>query len=382
MRQRSIFIIIICLLITFVACEDFIPDLINNQPVDPFLGTGSYFGEYWPTVDWRSCRPEEVGMDSVKLLKVYEYGANRNLNTHGIIIVKDGYIVFEAYFRGYNKNSKHNSYGVANSFTNALVGIAIDNGLISSVNRNIYHYYSAWQKMDTPVEKKQITIRHLLTMTAGLEWTEDSYNNPADIAKMYENGIVDFIQYMLEKPVVTEPGTHWNYSSGESILLSGILEKTTNQRAYDFARQNLFAPLGISDIYWETDPAGHTITAWGIYATLRDYAKFGYLYLKEGQWDEHQIVSSNWIQESTTAISDSMNNYGYQWWLPPAFTGYEEFNIPDKTFIALGSYIQRIFVVPEKNLVAVRVGYDAGTTGGQWNSLQFLRLVLDAINVN
>lgn len=380
MKKLSKIVFIILLLLNFLGCEKLIPELFDENPAHSFLGKGSHFGGYWPTVGWRTCRPEEVGMDSEKLMLAYEYAANPNINTHGMIIVKDGYIVGEAYFQGCTKDSKHNSYGMANSFSNALIGIALDKGLIGSVNDEIYRYYPQWQTTDTPNAKKRITIRHLLTMTAGLEWEEYNYDNPGDVGKMYDAGNIDFIQYVLNKPVISEPGTHWYYSDGEAILPSGIIEKVANQRAYHFARENLFTPLGISDIYWESDPAGHTITAWGIFATVRDYAKFGYLYLNEGQWDGKQIISSAWVQESTRAISDSLNHYGYQWWLSPAFSGYEDMNIPEKTFIALGFYIQRIYVVPEKNLVVVRVGHDTGTTGGQWNSLQFLRLILDAIN--
>ncbi len=346
-----------------------------------FLGSGNYAGKYWPTQSWRSCKPEEVGMDSDKLTRVYEYAANPAINTEGIIIIKNGYIVGEAYLNGFTKNSRHASYSVAKSFASALIGITIDKGLIKGVDEKIYQYYPQWQTPGTSEAKKTITIKNLLTMTAGLEWEEDDYyssNSQDDIFQMY-NVSNDFIDYVLNKPVKNEPSTQWYYSSGESILLSGIIESATNMTAYQFGFENLFRPIGIPDIRWDSDPSGHTITAWGINATVREFAKFGYLYLNKGKWQDQQIVSEAWIQESTQAISDSLNHYGYQWWLPAAYKDYEVWNILEGTFLAMGIYIQRLYVVPEKDLVVVRVGNDAGSTDGEWSTLEFLALVLNSI---
>ena len=379
MKKFLSIVLTVCVLASFLGCEKLITDLLEESPAYSFLGKGSYSGDYWPTYGWRSCRPEEVNMDPEKLMKVYEYVSNPNINTDGILIVKDGYIVGEAYFNGYTKNINHNGQGMTIGFTNALIGIALDKGLIGSIDEEIYHYFPQLQTNDTPEIKKRIRIRHLLNMTAGLDWENYEYNNHGDNGRMYERGIVDFIEYVLAKPVITEPGTDWFYSDGTAILPTGIIEKVTNQRAYHFAEENLFQPLGISDVYWESDPAGHTITAWGIHTTVRNFAKFGYLYLNEGQWGDQQIVPNVWVKESTTAISDSLNHFGMQWWLPPAFSEYKNIDIPEKTFIAMGGFIQRIFVVPEKNIVVVRVGNDVETTDGQWSSLKFLRLVLDAV---
>ncbi len=295
-------------------------------PADSFLGTGSYAGSYWPTDGWRTCRPEDVGMDSEKLQLVYDYAANPNINTDGIVVIKDGYIIGEAYFRDFTMTSRHLSRSVAKSFTSALIGIAIDGGLIESVDDEIHQFYPQWQTADTPEVKQRITVRHLLTMMAGIEWNEDSYeeNSQADIYRMYRNGVADFVQYVLDKPVSADPGTRWYYSSGETLLLSGIIESVTGQTALRFAEENLFAPLGISFVDWESDPAGHTITAWGLATTVRDYAKFGYLYLKDGEWDGRQVVSSAWVHESTRAISDDLDHYGYLWWLPYGWSSYRD----------------------------------------------------------
>ena len=346
-----------------------------------FLGIGPYEGPYWPTEGWRSCAPEEVGMDSDALRAAYEYAANPNLDTRGIIVIKDGYIVGEAYFSPYEQDDLHPSFSIAKSFTSALVGIAIDQGLIPDVEHEAYHYFPEWQTVDTPTENQLITIEFLLTMTSGLAWLEEDYYSSTsddDIYRMYQEAS-DFIDYVLAKPVIHDPGTEFYYSSGSSILLAGIVEAVSGMRAADYATEHLFGPLGITNISWEADPAGHTIGGWGIDATVRDFAKFGYLYLNRGQWDGEQIVSEEWVTQSTSSPWEGLDYYGYHWWLLPAFGNYESYGIPEDTYFGVGIYVQRLYVVPEENLVVVRMGNDGPGSGENWNTLTFLQLILDAI---
>lgn len=364
-----------------ISCADSDPTIHSPREIKPFLGRGRYKGEYWPTVQWRVCNPAEVGMNSLRLYKAYDYAANPEINTEGIIIIKDGYIVGEAYFGNFTQSTRHSSYSVAKSFTSALIGIAIDKAMLGGVNDKVFQFYPQWQTPETPGLKKLITIRHLLTMTGGIQWQEGDYYNPNsqdDIYRMYRVSN-NFIQYVLNKPMAAEPGTRWYYSSGETILLSGVIEAATGRTAFQFAEEHLLHPIGIADITWESDPSGHTITGWGISTTVRNYARFGYLYLKNGMWDGQRIISESWIEESTRAFSDSHPYYAYLWWLPPAFESYDSVDIPQNTYMAMGIYLQRLYVVPEKNLVVVRVGNDAGDTGGNWDSLKFLELITDAI---
>jgi CubicO group peptidase (beta-lactamase class C family) len=374
----------------------------NEHQNHHFLGKGLYEGEYWPTQQWKSCRPEDVGMQSSKLIDVYFYLANPAINTEGIVIIKNGHIVGEAYFGNFTINSRHESFSIAKSFLSALVGIALEKGLIKDVEEKIYLYYpqlsrkkTFWRRSKGGIEeiypqsgiypvqvlpgaKKRITIKHLLTMTSGFEWNERDYyedTSQNDVFKMAAE--YDFIQYVLNKPIVYEPGTEWCYSSGDSMLLSGIIEKSANTGAYDFGMEHLFMPIGISGIEWHNDPAGHTIGGWGIQATVREFAKFGYLYLKKGKWEDQQIVPDSWIKESLQPVSPEVNYYGYQWWLLPALSGYAESVIPPKTFLAWGIFTQQIFVIPEEDLVIVRVADDPGSE--EWDEVEFLELVLDSI---
>lgn len=357
---------------------------------ETFLKKGPYQGPYWPTSAWRSCLPEEVDMDSGLLIRAYDYAAKPGVYTRGLIIIRKGYIVGEAYFGDLNLYSRHPSYSVAKSFTSALVGIGIDRGLFESADEPIYHYYPELnQKKGVRVRsyfpgdylsigpQRGVTIGNLLTMTSGFEWTEDDLDN------ILENDVVqmalqnDYVQYVLRKPIIHEPGTVWNYSSGDSMLLSGLFNRVTGLSAFQFGLENLFNHIGIPNIVWENDPSGQTIGGWGIEATVREYAKFGFLYSKEGEWEGRQVVPRNWVLQSVQPVSESINHYGYQWWLRPSLGGYENSLIPDDTFFALGLFTQEIFVIPSKELVIVRMANDL--TSDEWNEVDFLTLILESL---
>jgi CubicO group peptidase (beta-lactamase class C family) len=369
------------------------------QSRDDFIGKGKYRGEYWPTTSWRSCRPEEVGMESEKLLKVYDYVADSAMFTKGIVIIRSGYIVGESYFDGNNEYSHFESYSMAKSFISALIGIALDQEIIESVDTPLYHFYPELmqkkgirvrgeilnESMSTsgetlsevlpPSGKRFITIKNVLQMSSGLEWDESDIDLFSDVPQMILSD--DYIQYVLGKPLTHEPGTYWRYSSGDSMLLSGIIERATGRTAYAFGYDNLFLPIGIPDIIWESDPAGHTIGGWGIDAKVREFAKFGYLYLKKGQWDNQQVVSEVWVDESVRPVSEGVNFYGYQWWLKPDSEGNQGSVVPDDVFYAQGFLNQNIFIIPGEDIVIVRTSTDL--LSNKWNRWEFLQLVMESI---
>jgi CubicO group peptidase (beta-lactamase class C family) len=369
------------------------------QSRDDFIAEGKYRGEYWPTSNWRSCRPEEVGMDSNKLLKVYDYVADPAMFTKGIVIIRDGYIVGESYFDGNNEYSRFESYSMAKSFMSALIGISLDQEILESVDTQIYHFYpELLRKKGIRIrggilnsghstsgeifietlpssEKKYITIRDILQMSSGLEWNESDNDFFSDVPKMILSD--DYIQYVLGKPLTHEPGTYWRYSSGDSMLLSGIIERATGRTAYAFGYDNLFLTIGIPNISWESDPAGHTIGGWGIDATVREFAKFGHLYLNKGWWDGEQVVSEGWVDESVRPISEGVNFYGYQWWLKPDSGGNQGSIVPDDVFYAQGLLNQNIFIIPGEDIVIVRTATDLFSN--KWNRWEFLKLVMESI---
>ncbi len=364
------------LLLLGSACQSISDTAVN--PRDEFIQEGSYSGVYWPTAGWRSCSPESVGMDSERLKQVYDYVANPAVNSEGIVIVKDGYLVAEAYFGSFNRNQRHASYSIAKSFISSLIGIAINRGDIENVDQPVHRFFDAWQDESVDGRKKRITIRHLLTMSSGLEWNESDYYNDTSQNDVYiMGGMNDFIDYVLQKNSQYEPGTVWRYSSGDSMLLSGILQEATGITAHQYALTHLLNPIGLQNISWQHDPSGHTVGGWGIDATVREYAKFGFLYLNGGEWDGVQLLSRDWIRDSWTPVTDRIDHYGYQWWLGPALSGFEGSGLPERIYIAWGIYTQQIFVVPDHQLLIVRVANDPGS--GHWHEVSFLQRVMAAV---
>jgi CubicO group peptidase (beta-lactamase class C family) len=394
---KNVFLTLCLLLILIVAILSSYSGEIQSR--DDFLGKGKYQGEYWPTTDWISCRPEEVGIDSQKLMKVYDYVADPEMFTKGIVIIRKGYIVGEAYFGGNNEYTRFESYSVAKSFTGALIGIALDQEILQSVDTPIYNYYpelmqkngirvrggildesisSAAEKASEilpPAEKRSITIKHVLQMSSGLEWNESDIDLSSDVPQMLMSE--DYIKYVLSKPLTHEPGAFWRYSSGDSMLLSGIIERVTGRTAYEFGYDNLFLPIGMPGISWENDPTGHTIGGWGIDATVREFAKFGHLYQKKGQWDGQQVVSEAWVDESVRPVSEEVDFYGYQWWLNPDSGGNPGLVVPDDVFYAQGLLNQNIFIIPGEDIVIVRTATDL--LSEKWDRMEFLTLVMESI---
>ena len=347
----------------------------------PFLGQGSYTGQYFPTQSFRECTPEEVGMDSKGLVKVYNYAANPEIKTEGLIVIKDNYIVLETYLNGFSPDDLHESYSVAKSFASCLVGIAIDKGYISNENEFVCNYYPQWNELNGSDLRKKITIKNLLTMTSGLKWNEEDYYNDTsqnDAFIMYESAD-NYLEYILNKPCIYEPGTHFNYSSGDSMLLSGVLKEAVNEDVEQFAVENLFNKIGIKRHYWSRDKAGNLITAWGLGLTLRDFARFGILYLNKGNWDGEQVVSKEWVEKSVSPASPDINYYGYSFWLIPVFENYQNYNLPEDIYLAWGIHTQQIFVIPDYDIVVVRLGNDNDPAHDKWVETEFLRLLLDCV---
>lgn len=345
-----------------------------------FLGKGFYEGDYYPTTEWRQCTPEEVGMNSEKLKLVYDYCASDIRKTDAFIVIKDGYIVAEAYFNKNNKKSKLPSYSLAKAFVAALTGIAIKNGELPGVEERIYNYFPQWQGDSIDPSKKEITIRQLLTMTSGLQWNEDeiSFSGNNDIMNLRTLS-TNFYGYVLNKPIVATPGTIWNYSSGMPILLAGILEKATDRLVFDYAKENLLNHLGITDLDWANDPEGHTIGAYGILTSARSYAKLGYLYYKNGIWDGTQILPENWVSETRVAPLPEYPKFGYMFWTAHRYPNDIGTRIPEDSYMAVGLFQKYIIIIPSQKLLLVRIGNDYSTGVMGWDTAEFISLVVNAI---
>lgn len=297
---------------------------------------------YWPTEGWRTSTPEQQGMDSEKLVEMFEFIEQYNYKVDSILVIRNGHMVLETYAHPFGPGKKHVIHSCSKSVTSSLVGIAIDEGYLESVEKPVLDIFPERSVANLDANKEAMTVEHLLTMTAGLE-SHDSYlYGWSGLLKMIESE--DWVQFVLDLPMAEKSGTRFEYCNGATFLLSAIIQQTTGVTAYEFAKGHLFYPLGITDVYWPSNPQGITYGFGELRIRPSDMAKIGYLYLNNGMWEDKQIISSEWIEASTRKhVSATLQDgYGYQWWIDSS-----------GNYMALGYGWQYLHVVPEQNLVVV-----------------------------
>ena len=298
--------------------------------------------DYWPTQGWRTATPESQGMDSALLLDMMDVIWQNDMKIDSVLVVRNGYIVLDAYSYPRDAADRHNIYSCSKSVTSALIGIAIDKGLIKGVHQPVLDFFPNYVAKNLDADKETMTLENLLTMSSGLACRDSYRYNWIGLKQM--RGSADWVKFMIDLPMAERPGTHFEYCNGATFLLSAALQQQTGMNALSFAEKNLFEPLGISGVSWPSNPQGITVGFGKIYTRPQDMAKFGYLYLNNGLWEDKQIISSRWIKDSTRKhiSTERLLDYGYQWWTAGA-SGYA----------AMGYGGQFIFVVPPKNIVAV-----------------------------
>lgn len=293
--------------------------------------------------------PEELGMDPARLEDARAYAFAEGKNTQGVVVVRSGTIVAEWYAEDRDEASLASSWSIAKSVTSALVGIALERGEIPSVDVPLTTYFPEWVGTD----REGITLRHVLRMASGLAWVED-YDPEAlegsDIGELVTTSMPSHVALVADNEVAAPPGTVFNYSSGDTMLLSRVLAEATGMSVEEYAEVHLFGPLGLETRWWR-DQSGDTLTYCCLDMPSRDFAVFGQLYLEGGTLDGEAIVPADWVAASLEP-SPSYEGYGYQWWL----LGRTETGIPEDTVAAIGHNGQYIYIVPSLELVVVRSG--------------------------
>ena len=293
-------------------------------------------GDYWPTDDWRESTPEKQGMDSKYFESLREHVEENFPHMRSVLVVRHGYIVFEEFYRG-APDDYQNVASVTKSVISALIGIALREGYIKSLNEKVLDFSPEYVNPDTDLQIKDITLEHLLTMTSGLE-RDTSFGE-------------DWVESTLKQPVSDKPGQTFHYNDAAAHLLSGILTRTTHMTAIEFGNKYLFQPLAIPLPSWKTDPQGNNVAGDGLSLRSRDMAKIGYLYLNQGFWNDQQLVPAEWVRVSTQkhTEADLLNaDYGYLWWVTTV-EGHA-------AYYAAGFGGQYIYVVPDLELVVVITG--------------------------
>lgn len=344
----------------------------------------------WPTAGWQQATPASVGLDEKTLLaldadiavgkyslvdsfQVFRCGEQvferQYAHDYASIYAKEArikgplnarltgpYNYFDpAWHPYYQGTDLHSMQSVSKTVTSVILGIAVTRGdFKASLSTPVLKYFDTSKVRNIDERKRRMTLKDVLTMTAGLEWNEDvPYADPRNDASSME-AADDWVQYVIDKPMVTNPGVVFNYSSGATELLAYIFQKETGQDIEAYAEQQLFAPLGIKH-HWKRTYLGLVDTEGGLFLGGADLAKIGYLYLHEGIWGGRRIVSRAWVRQSVTPFVDTGwqgLKYGFKWWLYPRKEGGQF------VWMGIGFGGQRLMVFPEEQLIAIFTGWD------------------------
>ena len=347
--------------------------------------------------DWPTASPKSAGLDE-KALAVFdaELASGKFGNVDSFTIVRHGKLVFDKrYARDYAKiygveakkqsplnphdptgpynyynswwhpwlqqGDLHTLQSVSNTITSIIIGLARNRKEFPDLDTPVMNFFDASKVTNVDDRKRRMTIRHLLTMSAGIDWNESlPYSDPNNTGIQMEASS-DWVEYTINRPMAHEPGKVYHYSSGATQLLAHVFRVATGTDIEEYAVRNLFTPLGIKQHYWKRTPSGLVDAEGGIYLRPRDLAKLWHLFLKNGAWEGKQIVSPEWVKESITPAFDLTPagsatpgpRYGLKWWLYPYGTDNSKFVLSGSGFGG-----QRPMAFPEHDMVIVYTGWD------------------------
>jgi CubicO group peptidase (beta-lactamase class C family) len=349
---------------------------------------------------WKTANADSLGVDSERLARLTEsLRAWPELGVHAILIERDGRLIYEEYFDGFDERwgqplgrvsmtseTKHDLRSVTKSVVSALTGIAIGTGAIKSLDQPVVEWFPEYPELNTP-NRRRVTLGHVLAMTSGLAWNEEvPYNDPRnDEIRMTRDS--QPLRYALARPFAFDPGAEFTYNGGLTQVMSAVIERATKTSLEDYARAQLFEPLGITDVDWVGDLAGMPAAASGLRLRPRDLAKFGSLYLHGGRWNGRQVITADWIERSTRrhfrfrprtgADAGGQFGYAYFWW----YSCYPTAHGLIETRTAVGNGQQRIFVLPGLDMVVTILAgrYNDFTTGSSLGTRILRQHVIPAV---
>jgi CubicO group peptidase (beta-lactamase class C family) len=300
----------------------------------------------WPTKSWQTSSPEQQGMDSASLARLIEVVGSYKQDS--LTIIRHGRIVADAYYAPYLPDISHDLRSVTKSVVSTLTAILLKNGSLDSVDHPVVDLFSDGQIQDIDAKKKAMTVQNLLDMNSGIDWVEKLYTPEETIMKMYES--TNRTTFVLNQPMLDAPGSRFYYNSGNPYLLSALITKITRQSAFEYAKKELFGPLGIKSAKWgNVDAQGVTDGEAGLSLSPHDMARIGYLYLHDGQWEGRQIIPSSWVERAKSGPVEATFgfHYGNLWW-----------SYPEKgAYMARGRHSQLILVIPKFDIVVAMTGF-------------------------
>ena len=368
-------VLVLSIWLLCAGCKNVTGPSDSNEPSGEYVyvqppGTGD---------GWETASLLDTGFDVSRLESLVNAARDGIYDAlHGLLIVQQGKLVFEEYFPGYassggrqegawieyNRNTRHECQSATKSFRSAVLGIAIDQGFIDSVDEPVLSFFPELADLNTG-EKSQITLWHLLTMSSGLDWPETQlpYPDPQNpLWQLYQRPRREWPRFIFERPMAASPGTVWNYSSGLTFLIKEILDRTTGTSAVNFVDTQLFQKM-------ESSPQNGF--PYVDFVLPRDMAKFGFVFLNDGRWKDTQIVSQAWIEQSTSSYfiapwqAPHDGGYGFLWWIKTFQVGSETAH----GYFAHGHGGQSIWVFKELDLVVV---FTAGYFGRSAPDMEWL----------
>ena len=345
----------------------------------------------WPTKTWPTSTPAAEGLDAAVLERFHaDLAAGKYGSVDSMLVIRHGKVVFERtyphdydtiyakeaaepgplnandptgpynYFNPwwhpfYRRGDLHTMQSVTKTITSIVIGVATARKEFPPLDTPVLQFFDAAKVANVDERKRRMTLRHLLTMTSGLDWDEDlPYADPKNDSSRMEAGF-DWVRYTIDRPMAQEPGATFKYSSGVTQLLSHIFRLATKQDIEEYAQRHLFTPLGIDRYFWKRSPTGLVDTEGGLFLRPRDVAKLAYLYVKNGVWDGKPIVQPDWVKQSlapSIGVGDGVQ-YGYKWWLYPYSKG-------DSRLAWGGSGLggQRPIYFPDYDLLVVFTGWN------------------------
>ena len=331
-------------------------------------------GTRWPTPDWNIAKNSDVRMSGQQCKDFLNFSmGTKKFLTEGLVVIKDGSLQYENYEGKYSKNSPHILWSVSKTITGALLGVAVRDGKIS-LDQHLNEFYP---RPDFSDNYQEIKIKNLFYLDTGFVWDEyysgDLRKSPV-VNMLYAKGHADIMAYATAKAIIAEgPAYKFNYSTGTPAITMGVLKSVYGRDYDEMPWKSLFNPLSMTNVSFERDQQGVFNGGSSAFATPRDMAKIGYLYLNKGTWNGKEILPEEWIEKtlqvspgylsSGTVIRDITDDgvYGGSIWLNRAVKsgfGRPYPTSPDDMFLALGHYGQLIIVLPTQKMVIARTGYD------------------------
>ena len=366
---RIIFTVIVSMLV--VACGGSSsggPPPAASPPAPYVYSVPADVGDGWAVADMAA-----EGFDTQPIIAMMTRVMNGSLTgIDSVVIARNNKLVlywfadreldqFDAWINNTDKE-RHVLHSTSKSFTSALVGIAVDQGFISSTQVGFYDLFNYPAYANWDPRKAEMTLEDALTMRLGLEWDEWSlpYTDPNNDLVALNNGHADWAKALLDLPMAYDPGTVFTYNTAATNAIGQAVENATGLPLADFANANLFFPMQITTAVWARTPTGLPVGGSGLFLRPRDLAKFGQLYLDDGSWQGQHLVSAEWIADTVTRRVDISSwatyseAYGFQWWLDDL----EHKGLPVETWVTSGYGGQYMFVVPALELVVAFTGHN------------------------